>query len=81
MWAGFGLTLAGLALFVLVSRIEAMKVDNPERERLKELRRDLQRERADLVGALKQAEKDIAAIAHDVLANPVIEEYTFEVLD
>ncbi|MGW2823261.1 hypothetical protein ACWC24_20070 [Streptomyces sp. NPDC001443] len=35
------------------------KVDNPERERLKELKRDLQRERADLVGALKQAEKDI----------------------
>jgi phosphoribosylformylglycinamidine synthase PurS subunit len=29
----------------------------------------------------EQAEKDIAAIAHDVLANPVIEEYRFELLD
>jgi phosphoribosylformylglycinamidine synthase PurS subunit len=29
----------------------------------------------------EQAEKDIAAIAHDVLANPVIEEYRIEFLD
>ncbi|MPY30728.1 hypothetical protein FNH09_05180 [Streptomyces adustus] len=38
---------------------DTAKVDNPERERLKELKRDLQREHATLVGALKQAEKDI----------------------
>jgi phosphoribosylformylglycinamidine synthase subunit PurS len=29
----------------------------------------------------EQAEKDIATIAHDVLANPVIEEYRIEFLD
>lgn len=29
----------------------------------------------------EQAEKDIATIAHDVLANPVIEEFSFELLD
>ena len=29
----------------------------------------------------EQAQKDIEAIAHEVLANPVIEEYCFELLD
>jgi len=29
----------------------------------------------------EQAQKDIEAIAHEVLANPVIEEYRFELLD
>lgn len=29
----------------------------------------------------EQAEKDVEAIAHDVLANPVIEEYRIEILD
>src|SRR5262245_11044306 len=29
----------------------------------------------------EQAEKEIGAIAHDVLANPVIEEYRFELFD
>ena len=29
----------------------------------------------------EQAEKDIATLAHDVLANPVIEEYRIEFLD
>ena len=28
-----------------------------------------------------QAQKDVEAIAHDVLANPVIEEYRVEILD
>lgn len=29
----------------------------------------------------EQAQKDVEAIAHDVLANPVIEEYRVEILD
>jgi phosphoribosylformylglycinamidine synthase subunit PurS len=29
----------------------------------------------------EQAQKDVDAIAHDVLANPVIEEYSVEILD
>ncbi|MFE2584695.1 hypothetical protein [Streptomyces sp. NPDC059378] len=35
------------------------QVDNPERERLKRLKSDLQKEHADLVGALKRAADDI----------------------
>jgi phosphoribosylformylglycinamidine synthase len=31
--------------------------------------------------ARDQARKDIEAIAHDVLSNPVIEEYSVEILD
>jgi len=29
----------------------------------------------------EQAQKDVEAIAHDVLANPVIEEYRIEIVD
>jgi hypothetical protein len=44
---------------------EKPKVDNPERERLKALKRDLERERSDLVDALKRAATDVGKGGRD----------------